>query len=319
MRPLIRQVVLKKPPIVISQRWSGVRLTRRVHSGQRAQAAGDAGPVGDAPGADPELHQGAAVGVGALGVAAGMALAAAQLDGLPRHRGEVDDHLDPLGRPEQDLAAADRLGHQPAVGGDLDQRGAVGELQVVAAKAGDVEDPQPVAARLDPVVGHVGAVDEDGLAEDAVGRRALAGEGVDQLVAAVEGAIADHQRQVPLSARQRQRGVEVVVDDEHPGQAPPAVAGGAVEAVVVVPLEGGALGPAVLDQVVDVGFPRPGLEQEIVARFTRREAVGDVAVVGDGLRSWSARPGSRRTGGGCGRRGGESRARRPSPGAGGRR
>jgi hypothetical protein len=57
----------------------------------------------------------------------------------------------------------------------------------------------------------------------------------------------------------------------------------AVEAVVVVPLEGGAFGVAILDQVVDVGFPRAGLEQELVARLPRREATRDLAVVGDRL------------------------------------
>jgi hypothetical protein len=40
---------------------------------------------------------------------------------------------------------------------------------------------------------------------------------------------------------------------------------GAVEAVVVVPLEGGAFGLAVLLQVVDVGFATARLEQELVA------------------------------------------------------
>ena len=39
---------------------------------------------------------------------------------------------------------------------------------------------------------------------------------------------------------------------EHPGQAVPDVAAGVVEAVVVVPLHRGALGAAVLEQVVDV-------------------------------------------------------------------
>ncbi len=103
-----------------------------------------------------------------------MAGAAAQLDALTAGAGEVDDHLDPLGRAEEDLAAAHRPRHQPALGRDLDHRRAVGELQVVAAEGGDVEDPQPVAAGVDAVVRQIGAVDEDGLAEDPVGGRALA-------------------------------------------------------------------------------------------------------------------------------------------------
>jgi hypothetical protein len=61
------------------------------------------------------------------------------------------------------------------------------------------------------------------------------------------------------------------------------VRSGAVEAVVVVPLEGGTFGPAVLDQVVDVGFPAAGLEQEVIAGVARREAAGDLAVEGGRL------------------------------------
>jgi hypothetical protein len=58
---------------------------------------------------------------------------------------------------------------------------------------------------------------------------------------------------------------------------------GAVEAVVVVPLKGGAFGTAVLDQVVDVGFATARREQEVVARLAGGEAAGDVAEVGDRL------------------------------------
>ena len=92
------------------------------------------------------------------------------------------------------------------------------------------------------------------MADDPVGRRAQVGERIGELVVAVEAAVGDHQRDVALAARQRQRGVELVVDDPHPRQPVPDVARGAVEAVVVVPLEGGPFGPAVLAQVVDVGF-----------------------------------------------------------------
>jgi hypothetical protein len=61
------------------------------------------------------------------------------------------------------------------------------------------------------------------------------------------------------------------------------VRGSTVEAVVVVPLERGAFGPAVLDQVVDVGFAAAGLEQEVVAGLAGGEAAGDAAEVGDRL------------------------------------
>ena len=80
--------------------------------------------------------------------------------------------------------------------------------------------------------------------------------------------------------RQRQRGVELVVDDPHPGQPVPAVRRGAIEAVVVVPLEGGAFGAAVLAQVVDVGFASAPAEQQVVAGLARREVAGDLAVEG---------------------------------------
>lgn len=51
----------------------------------------------------------------------------------------------------------------------------------------------------------------------------------------------------------------------------------------MVPLERGAFGAAVLDQVVDVGFAATGLEQEVVALLPGREPLGDAAEVGDRL------------------------------------
>src|SRR4029079_15627978 len=100
-------------------------------------------------------------------------------------------------------------------------------------------DAEPVALRADRVMRHVGAVDEDALAEDPVGGRAAGGgggggvgggggggEGVGELVAAVEAAVGDHQRQVALAAWERQRVVELVLDDPHPRQALPGVRGG---------------------------------------------------------------------------------------------
>ncbi len=147
-------------------------------------------------------------------------------------------------------------------------------------------------------------------AGDAVGGRAQAGERVGQLVVAVEAAVGDHQRQVALAARQRQRGLELVVDDPHPGQAAPGVRGGAIEAVVVVPLERRAF---------RLGRPRSGRRR----RFWRRpgRAAGrcrTAAARGRGgcgrsrrpAATWSGRPAGRRTGCGCGRRGGGPRARR---------
>jgi hypothetical protein len=55
--------------------------------------------------------------------------------------------------------------------------------------------------------------------------------------------------------------------------------------VVVVPLEGGAFGAPILDQVVDVGFTTPRLEQKVVAGLAGGEALRNLAEVGDRLAS----------------------------------
>jgi len=61
------------------------------------------------------------------------------------------------------------------------------------------------------------------------------------------------------------------------------VGSGAVEAVVVVPLEGGAFGLAVLLEVVDVGFATARLEQELVAGLAGGEPLRDATEGGEGL------------------------------------
>jgi hypothetical protein len=86
------------------------------------------------------------------------------------------------------------------------------------------------------------------------------------------------------AARQRQRVLELVVDDEHPGEAVPGVERGPVEAMVVVPLERGAFGMPALGQFVDVAFAPPGPDQQVVARGARREVLGDVAELRQRLR-----------------------------------
>ena len=197
--PLISQVVLKTPPIEISQVRLGVRRDVLGPGGKRPQLARHAGAIGQAPRVDPELHQGADVGPGAERVAGAVARAAAQLDALAGRAGEVDHDLGPLPRTKHHLAPPHRRRHQAAVGADLDQRGSVGEEEVVGAELGDVEDAQPVALCRDPVVGHVGAVDEDAAAVDPVVGRAQVRERIGQLVVAVEGAVGDHQRQVALA------------------------------------------------------------------------------------------------------------------------
>ncbi len=199
-------------------------------------------------------------------------LRTAQFDALPASAGEVDDHLDPLGRPEHDFAAADRLRHQPALGRDLQHRRPVGELQVVAAEGGDVEQAQPVATGFDPVVGHVGAVDEDRLGEDPVGRRAaVVAEGVGELIASVEGAVADHQRQVAIaigSERESSKASSTIHIPARPFQTCGAVRS---RRWSWYHWKETAFGAAVLGQVVDVGFASAGLEQDVVARTPRAE------------------------------------------------
>jgi hypothetical protein len=61
------------------------------------------------------------------------------------------------------------------------------------------------------------------------------------------------------------------------------VLGGAIEAMVVVPLERGAFGAPVLGQVVGVGAAGAGRDQQVVAGLARREARGDLAVERDRL------------------------------------
>src|SRR5581483_3012142 len=91
---------------------------------------------------------------------------------------------------------------------------------------------------------------------------------VRELVVAVERPVGDHQRDVAAAAGQRQRALDVVVDDEHAGEAAPDVAGGQAAAVVVVPLEGGSLGiGAVLRERVGVAAAFAGRDQEPGARI----------------------------------------------------
>jgi hypothetical protein len=130
---------------------------------------------------------------------------------------------------------------------------------------GDVEEAQSVAPGRHAVVGHVSTVDQDTGPNDPIARWPATAERVGQLVVAVEGAVGNHQRDVTLTAGQRQRSVELVVDDPHSRQATPDVAGRVVEPVVVVPLQRSPFGPPVLDQIVDVGLTPTRLDQLVVA------------------------------------------------------
>ena len=134
-----------------------------------------------------------------------------------------------------------------------------------------------MALRRDLVVGQHRAVHEDVLSLGAVVGRDEVVERVLQLVLRVEVPVGDHQRQVAVAARQRQREVDRVLGDPHAGEAAPDVLAGAVEAVVVVPVHRGALVGAVLGEVVAVLALVARLDQKVVAGLALGEPGGDVA------------------------------------------
>ena len=111
------------------------------------------------------------------------------------------------------------------------------------------------------------------MAGDPVGGRAQVGERVGQLVVAVEGC--GRRSSAGRRARPRGSGSEASSSSSTihiPARPCQTLRRGLVEAVVVVPLERGAFGPAVLAQVVDVGFALARLEQQVVAGRARRES-----------------------------------------------
>ena len=174
-----------------------------------------------------------------------------------------------------------------------------------------------MASGADAVIGEVDAVDEHVAAGDAVVRGVgEAAERVGELVVTVEGAVGQHQRDVALAARQGERGVELVVDDEHPGEPAPDVRRGALEAMVVIPLKRGALGRR---------RPRSGRRcscgsapARSAGRCPSRSGAsrrGDVAVAARAAGGRSGRRAGRPRWSGCGRRAGGRSARRPRPAA----
>ena len=109
---------------------------------------------------------------------------------------------------------------------------------------------------------------------------------------AVEGAVGDHQRDVALAPRQRQRRVELVVDDPHPGQAAPDVA---------APCGRGGGRGTTGTRPVRAARPRPGRRRSVCAApgrisrslpdYARREVARDLAVEGERVRARSGPPG----------------------------
>ena len=213
--------------------------------------------------------------------------------GAGRNAGEVDDHVRPLGVGDRQRRQLHRLGQEPAVRTELPDRqrrrgrpgGRVGgDLERQEAGVAGVEDPQPVAARLDRQHRPGAPVDRHGvrhhgrtpdrrhvavrIVRPGEGRRA--GGRVALRTVDVERPVLDHQRDlVPPSV------VATVVEPsvpvgsragQHPGRqvrrsaaqqveaerADVVVEPGEAERVVVVPQRGGPL------VVVVVEGGRPG-------------------------------------------------------------
>ena len=181
-------------------------------------------------------------------------------------------------------------------------------------KLGDVEDPQPVAAGADLVVGHEGAVDEDAPAEipSAGGRWPLKGSVSWLWRSKLRSAIISGMSRSPAAAAARPR-TRRRRSTSRPGRASCAERcgrGGGRGTTGTRPVQG-----ARPPQVVDVGF--------LLARARAAGRCPTGAARGRGgcgrsrrpAGSWSGRPAGRRTGCGCGRRAGGPRARPPAAGS----
>lgn len=152
---------------------------------------------------------------------------------------DADDELDPVAGGDLRPGELDWLGEEPAVGANEPERAVVLESQVVDAGVGGVEDAEPdlVGSHLDVGVG--GAVDGDGVAEEAgwADDRRSEVEGavaVEALVLEDDGEVVD-----AVDVWQPVRLVFGGVDDEHPGEAPVELFAGPLVGVGVVPQGGG--------------------------------------------------------------------------------
>jgi hypothetical protein len=162
--------------------------------------------------ADDELHH--LVGVVVLDVVRPRVVE--QLDGLALHAREVDDDLVALGHAVAEALDRLRVLHEPAVGREDGQRGAVAQPPAVAARDARVEDAEAVLARLDRHGRPRHPVDEDDVAVDA----GLAVVGVDELPVLRGHRVADHERLVVVARREVQRGVHRIVDDVYCAASP---------------------------------------------------------------------------------------------------
>lgn len=203
-------------------------------------------------------------------------------------RVEVEDELGAGARHQPDGRHLGGLGEIALVGGDLGEGAAVAALEGQDVGGGGVQDAEAGAlpggreaegGRVD-----IGAVAQHRVAE-AVGE--IAGDVVLDVAAGVDGQALQDERDVvdAVLARQRRRGVRVVLDDDHPGQSVDDLLGRGAQGVRVVPeglglvldLEGGrpglTVGEGVLRAAVHLGRDVGAVE---VDTGVRAQAVGDV-------------------------------------------
>jgi hypothetical protein len=151
---------------------------------------------------------------------------------------QVEQHLDPFGRPELDDVARGGCAEQPAVGGDLQQGAAVGAGQAEGAGVAAVDDAQPDGTGGDVQARPVGAVDQDDVADDGRVPRRVA----DEAAVVGEGAVGEDDDDVPLVVDgEAQVGLGGVLQQVGAGEPAVDPVGGPHQQVVVVPQRGGPL------------------------------------------------------------------------------
>ncbi|KNB50580.1 hypothetical protein AC230_21840 [Streptomyces caatingaensis] len=109
------------------------------------------------------------------------------------------------------------------------------QTQVVAAGVGGVEETEAVTDGGHLQHGPRRAVDELDVAQHPVGEALVATDGVAEGAVLLERPVAQHQRDVPVAAREREPVLLVVADEEEAGRPAPHLRGAEVHAVVVVP------------------------------------------------------------------------------------
>src|SRR5438309_8908221 len=149
----------------------------------------------------------------------------AEISGLSRAVGEVDDHLHPLRRRDAEALHRHRAREQAAVGGDRDERLPVAERELEEARVRAVQEPEAILAPR-----HLEERLDDAVHDELVAEEPVVVEGVvDEEAVPVELPVLDDEPDVELPARQPQGrrgvqlvpGVEEVGVEEEPGE--PAV------------------------------------------------------------------------------------------------